>query len=488
MTRSPSRAAARRRGGGARALPASRPPTRSSTSRTATSGSPRRRRQPVPGDHDGTASTPTAPLAGRRRHDRRRLRHEILRMRRTAGAQPARPADADELGLARWTAPVDVAISPTAQGRLHLLRLRVPGRRLLRRPHDDGIIPSDRFASAPRVRHELLPLAVAGSTDTRDPQLGRLRQPRRTSRTSGTEPFNWLTDQETDLGDAELTRAGDKLVAVRGYDDSTHIVWYSVTGNALSGPKPPTPTAICADRRAGRLRPADVGAGRQPGRLERARRHLDPPRRGRLRRRSSPRSCCPAAREADWGPANVNPGPRATTGGGGRRPAAARRAAASSGGGTAGGGDRAAGVLAEGGQRASCASAAACSKVKIGCAAAARYGAKLTLKGRAVARKKGSLKKARLRPSRSSSSAKQARAVRKLGARVEGAQARRGSRASPGVTALRGRRCAAGPRTVRRGRPSAGRRSRARHRCALDHSASLPAADRRSPASPQWPA
>ena len=61
----------------------------------------------------------------------------------------------------------------------------------------------------------------------------------------GTEPFNWVTDEETDLGDAEVTRAGDKLVAVRGYDASTHIVWYSVTGDALSGPKPPDPTAIC---------------------------------------------------------------------------------------------------------------------------------------------------------------------------------------------------------------------------------------------------
>ena len=63
-------------------------------------------------------------------------------------------------------------------------------------------------------------------------------------------------------------------------------------------------------------------------------------------------------------------------------------------------------------------------RVKIGCACS--YDAKLTLKGRTIARKKGTAKKGATVAIKLS--AKQARAVRKLGPRVEGAQARGGAK------------------------------------------------------------
>jgi hypothetical protein len=64
------------------------------------------------------------------------------------------------------------------------------------------------------------------------------------------EPVHWFDDSDyaensTDLGDAELSPNGRRLAAVRGYGESTHIIWYSVNGNALSGPPPAVPTHEC---------------------------------------------------------------------------------------------------------------------------------------------------------------------------------------------------------------------------------------------------
>ena len=118
------------------------------------------------------------------------------------------PADADELGLAPMDGPpVTSRISPDGtKVALHLLRLRVPGRRLLRRPHDTGIIPSDRFASTPEYGKSYF-RSPSWVTDTRIFNSGGYGS-HVNIQDLGTEPYNWLTDQETDLGDAELTRGG----------------------------------------------------------------------------------------------------------------------------------------------------------------------------------------------------------------------------------------------------------------------------------------
>ena len=267
-------------------------------------------------------------------------------------AQPARPADADELGLApdgrRAGRRRDLA--RRHEGRLHAstatsARSAPPAARARR--------PGSSRPTASRARR-----STARATSTRPPGSRNSRILNSGGYGShvniqdlGTEPYNWLTDQQTDLGDAELTRAGDKLVAVRGYDDSTHIVWYSVTGNALSGPKPPAPTAICATgEQAGFDQPTWAPDGNQVAWSEPDGIWIHRDAAGC--ETQQPKLVLPGGSEADWGPANVNPGPRPTTGGGrttgGGGPAGG-------GGATGGGGGRrrprAAGVHAQGAGR-----------------------------------------------------------------------------------------------------------------------------------------
>ena len=54
------------------------------------------------------------------------------------------------------------------------------------------------------------------------------------------DDVHWFDDQDinspsTDLGDGELSRAGDRLVTLRNYGPDTHLQFYKVNGNAISG-------------------------------------------------------------------------------------------------------------------------------------------------------------------------------------------------------------------------------------------------------------
>ena len=190
------------------------------------------------------------------------------------GAQPARPADADQLGLA-------------PDGRHARRRRPLPRRRQVAYTFygyecpvgascgartTTAIIPSDRAAATAEYGTSYFhdPSWV---TNTRIFNSGGYGS-HINIQDLGTEPYNWVTDNETDLGDAEVTRDGKKLVAVRGYNDSTHIVWYTVNGNVLSGRQASGAGRVLHDRPAGRLRLPDVGARRRLAGLERARRHL----------------------------------------------------------------------------------------------------------------------------------------------------------------------------------------------------------------------
>jgi hypothetical protein len=170
-----------------------------------------------------------------------------------------------------------------------------------------GIIPSDRFSAT----------ATYGSSYFHDPSWVTNSRILNSGgfgshiniQDLNTEPYNWVTDMETDLGDAEVTRQGDKLVAVRGYDSSTHIVWYHVNGNVLSGGKPPAPEATCqTGEQAGFDQPNWSPDGNQVA-------WTDPD--GIWIHRDAagctsqqPKLVLPGGSESDWGPANVNPGPR----------------------------------------------------------------------------------------------------------------------------------------------------------------------------------
>jgi hypothetical protein len=305
--------------------------------------------------------------------------------------------------------PVDVAISPDGTKVAYsFYGYECPVGASCGARTTTGIIPSDRFASTPEYGKSYFhsPSWVTNARILNSGGYGSHVN----IQDLGTEPYNWLTDQETDLGDAELTRAGDKLVAVRGYGDSTHIVWYSVTGNALSGPKPPDPTATCATgEQAGFDQPTWAPDGNQVAWSE--------PDGIWIHRDAAgcdtqqPKLVLPGGSEADWGPANVNPGPRPTTGGGG-----------TTGGGTPGGGATSGGAAGGGPTPLAFTLKAPAGKlrvsgrvvkVKIGCAARCSYDAKLTLKGRMLARKKGTAMAGATVAIKLS--AKQARAVRKLG-------------------------------------------------------------------------
>jgi hypothetical protein len=303
--------------------------------------------------------------------------------------------------------PVDVAISPDGTKVAYTFYgYECPVGASCGARTTTGIIPSDRFAaSAETTSYFHSPSWVTNSRMLNSGGYGSHVN----IQDLGTEPFNWLTDQETDLGDAELTRAGDKLVAVRGYGNSTHIVWYAVKGNALSGPKPAeNPEALClTNEQPGFDQPTWSPDGTQLAWAEPD---------GIWIHRDAAACSTPAptlvlagGSEPDWGPADVNPGPRETGGGGGSA------GSGSTGGGAGGGGSTGRGSSlaftlksAKGKLRVT----GRVVKVKIGCACT--YSAKLTLKGRAVARKNGALKKAGSTVA-IKLSAKQARAVRKLG-------------------------------------------------------------------------
>lgn len=71
-------------------------------------------------------------------------------------------------------------------------------------------------------------------------------------------PVNWFNDDDvyadsTDLGDSVLSRDGKHLAAVRGYDSTTQIIWYAVSGNAKSGAPPVVPSPRCATNEMGGL-------------------------------------------------------------------------------------------------------------------------------------------------------------------------------------------------------------------------------------------
>jgi len=66
----------------------------------------------------------------------------------------------------------------------------------------------------------------------------------------GSTPFHWFDDSDyaepsTDIGNSELSRDGRWLAAIRSYGTDAYVIWYAVSGNARSGPRPPVPDYRC---------------------------------------------------------------------------------------------------------------------------------------------------------------------------------------------------------------------------------------------------
>lgn len=127
------------------------------------------------------------------------------------------------------------------------------------------------------------------------------------------DPVHWFDDSDyaspsTDLDDGELSTDGSRFAAIRGYGDSAHIIWYSVTGNARTGTPPAYPEAMCV---TGELKgiagPSFSPDGHSLAWAEPDGIWTKPD----LDTCGSPQPALtiPGGSEPDWGPAAVDPGP-----------------------------------------------------------------------------------------------------------------------------------------------------------------------------------
>ena len=127
------------------------------------------------------------------------------------------------------------------------------------------------------------------------------------------DPVHWFDDSDyaspsTDLDDGELSTDGSRFAAIRGYGDSAHIIWYSVTGNARTGTPPTHPEAMCV---TGELKgiagPTFSPDGHSLAWAEPDGIWTKPD----LDTCGSPQPALtiPGGSEPDWGPAAVDPGP-----------------------------------------------------------------------------------------------------------------------------------------------------------------------------------
>lgn len=138
---------------------------------------------------------------------------------------------------------------------------------------------------------------------------------------------HWFDDSDvvgmensTDLADGELSSDGMRFAAVRGYDATAQIAWYSVSGNAKTGAPPPPPTPLCETNQAtGFAAPTwspdgESLAWREPDGIwvKTDANACD----------VQPALVIPGGDEPDWGPAAINPGPRQPTGPGPNEPSA----------------------------------------------------------------------------------------------------------------------------------------------------------------------
>ena len=82
------------------------------------------------------------------------------------------------------------------------------------------------------------------------------------------------TDPSTDLGDGEANRQGTDFAVVRGYGDSTYVIWYPAPDPRTGTPATPDPWHGLRHRPGGRARRPELVARRQRARHRGRRRHL----------------------------------------------------------------------------------------------------------------------------------------------------------------------------------------------------------------------
>jgi opacity protein-like surface antigen len=192
----------------------------------------------------------------------------------------------------------------------------------------DGADCDTRTVTAYTAADHLTPPEVSGTTYLRNPswvtntrtlQFGGFTHQVDFHDVGQPSDVHWFDDADvvgqpnaTDLGDGELNRQGTRLVLVRGYGDDATILWYDVSGNALSGAPPVAPSPLCVTGAEAGVRgptwspdgeslamvdPDGIWVKRNAG-------SCDSP---------APVLAVPGGSQPDWGPANVSPGPRSSS-------------------------------------------------------------------------------------------------------------------------------------------------------------------------------
>ena len=234
---------------------------------------------------------------------------EILRMRQNGEVLDRLdpPALMNSVSHAMDGVPVEVAMSPDGTKIAYTFTgYECPVGASCGARSATGIIPSDRSASTPEYGTSYFrnPSWVTNSRILNSGGYGSHIN----IQDLGTEPYNWITDDETDLGNAEVNPQGTRLVAVRGYGDDTHIVWYDVNGDVRSGPKPRAPDARCVGYAVGLDDPMWSPDGEQVAWTEPD--GIWVKRDAGTCASPQPVLVLPGAAQGDWGPADVDPGPR----------------------------------------------------------------------------------------------------------------------------------------------------------------------------------
>jgi hypothetical protein len=132
----------------------------------------------------------------------------------------------------------------------------------------------------------------------------------------GTTDVHWFDDTDifpdassTDLGDAEMTRAGDKLALIRGYGDDKRLLTLKVGGGAI-----PAPACITsADPKLQGPTWAPEGTRLAWGDSDGLGIGVNVPLDESGCDAMQLRTLVPGGSEPDWGPADVNPQPRGAT-------------------------------------------------------------------------------------------------------------------------------------------------------------------------------
>ena len=228
--------------------------------------------------------------------------------------------------------PVDVAISPDgARIAYTFAGYACP----------PGADCGGRTVTAYTAADHLTPPAAGGTTYLRDPswvtnsrtvQFGGAGSQVNLHDIGSASAAHWFDDYDyadppTDLGDGEVSPQGSDIALLRGYGDSTTLIWYRVTGDVRTGnPGVPDVGHGCATgQQAGTAGPTWSPDGTSLAWQERN------PQTGQdeiwVKRQAAdcavqPVRAVAGASAPDWGPADVAPAPRGVTAGpapGGRR-------------------------------------------------------------------------------------------------------------------------------------------------------------------------